>query len=70
MSGAQGRSKRPVLVPVPADIALAYDGKGWRLIAAPPPWWTAEREQELTADAATSREGVKTGSGDWRQQMQ
>ena len=33
-----------VLVPVPADVALAYDGRRWHLLPAPPAWWFPEQE--------------------------
>jgi hypothetical protein len=36
---------RVVLVPVPVEVALSYDGKQWRLLPAPPTWWLAEQQE-------------------------
>jgi hypothetical protein len=34
-----------VLVPVPVELALSYDGKQWRLLPTPPTWWLEERQE-------------------------
>jgi hypothetical protein len=39
-----------VLVPVPVELALAYDGRTWKLIPAPADWWLAECEATVAAD--------------------
>ncbi len=36
---------RTVLVPVPAQVCLAFDAaRGWHLLPSPPQWWLEEQE--------------------------
>jgi hypothetical protein len=37
--------RQPVTVLVPHECALAYDGRSWKLLPAPPAWWLEEQEE-------------------------
>jgi hypothetical protein len=50
-----------VLVPIPVELALVNDGRGWEILPAPPEWWLEELSEAHPESAGYRSETPTVG---------